>query len=519
MTGALFIGAGLVGAGMLGYAIKELTTGGPTEDEGQGALPPVSTKPGDMIKLLNEQEKQSKLPKHNKKEVTTLAKVSELWTAKTLHLRDVAVIWREVADEAEDIKKIPRPSFKSERIDRFFVDYVMKRPVVKGDRRTVIIKLLKILDAEGSCPSVVTGCSSEPENKLPDNAKEMLSGVPLYEHTLEVAEHFVTCMKHEAMLPDVLIVSLGHDIGKVPSYHSKMYQSADHAQISVSVLNGMPEYIKLANRAELSSIIANHHAAKTDNFLTMQLQKSDHESRGLTFARLLRSQVDNEKSTQATGEKAVTNHEPKAKTDSKPDQESVAATNKVVRDLFGEQVKDPMPLVPKETGTHVPVGHELPPWFKPESLLSEIRKSINVVTGKKSDKIKWDAVTSGEMVYVQQNAFWGALSAIGGSSDPEFLAASCNEATKKDYMYSVVNSLAEQDFVPKTYLPVKGGYMTQCYVISRTGGTQPFYLIPIRISAFGETSHSLESIKSVTLKSMVREIKPKVSITEQKCDI
>lgn len=514
MSGEMFIGAGLVGAGMLGYAIKEFAvSGGKNDHSDQHERTEQNLQPGAMIKMLRDQESQAKIPKHGKKEVTTLATVSELWTAKTLHLRDVAVIWREVDESADEVVKIARPVFKQERIDKFFVDYVMKRPVVKGDRRTVIIKLLKILDAEGDSPSVVKGCSSEPENKLPDNAREMLSGVPLYEHTLEVAEHFVACMKHEAMLPDVLILTLGHDIGKIPSYHGKMYMSADHAQISVSVLNGMPEYVKLANRAELSSIIANHHASKTENFLTAQLQKSDHESRGLTFARLLRSQVDKEKTLTdgATPSKPEPTHADASK--------ELSGVNQVVRDLFGEKVQDPMPLVPKETGVHTPTERELPHWFTPDALFVEIRKTLNVLIANKGEKTRWGAVTSGDMVYVQQNAFWEALSSAGGSSDPEFLAASCSESAKKDYMFSVVNALADKNFVPKSYLPVKGGFMTQCYVISRTGAPQPFYLIPIRASVFGEPLKALEDIKSVSLKSMVKEIKPKMAITELKCDI
>lgn len=99
--------------------------------------------------------------------------------------------------------------------------------------------------------------------------------------------------------PPDLIVSLGHDIGKIPSYHDKLYSTGDHPLISVIILNRITEYASLANHVELDLIVRGHHNMKPDNLLTDLLKKSDQETRKEELAVLVGEAVDRDKSQQS----------------------------------------------------------------------------------------------------------------------------------------------------------------------------------------------------------------------------
>ncbi len=198
----------------------------------------------------------------NRFDKKTLANASYTWTltdndslsGEVINLKDMAVIWREPESEKSS-PPMPRPTFKNVEIDRFFAEMVEKRRTIKGARRMVIVKLLKMLDEDGGCPSVVRKNEKEAENKYPPDTFALLATVPLFHHTLQVARKCAAKVNQEVMLPDILIVSLGHDIGKIPAYHDKLYSTGDHPLISVIILNRITEYASLPNHVELDLIV------------------------------------------------------------------------------------------------------------------------------------------------------------------------------------------------------------------------------------------------------------------------
>ena len=239
----------------------------------------------------------------------TLANASYTWTltdknslsGEVVNLKDLAVIWREPEPE-KSAPPMPRPTFKNEEIDQFFAEMVEKRRTIKGARRMVIVKLLKMLDEDGDCPSVVRLNEKEAENKYPPDTFALLATVPLFRHTLHVARKCAAKVNQEVMLPDILIVSLGHDIGKIPAYHDKLYSTGDHPLISVIILNRITEYASLPNHVELDLIVRGHHNMKPDNLLTDLLKKSDQETRKEELAVLVGEAVDRDKKQAKSGD-------------------------------------------------------------------------------------------------------------------------------------------------------------------------------------------------------------------------
>ncbi len=80
-------------------------------------------------------------------ETADLAELSHLWTDDEIEIKDAASLWREKLDGQATAS--PRPQFKQEEIDRFYTEMIEGRPSVKGARRTLIIRLLTLLDNEG----------------------------------------------------------------------------------------------------------------------------------------------------------------------------------------------------------------------------------------------------------------------------------------------------------------------------------------------------------------------------------
>ena len=83
-------------------------------------------------------------------ETAALAELSHLWTDDEIEIKDAASLWREKLDGQATAS--PRPQFKRDEIDRFYTEMIEGRPSVKGARRTLIIRLLTLLDNEGKVP-------------------------------------------------------------------------------------------------------------------------------------------------------------------------------------------------------------------------------------------------------------------------------------------------------------------------------------------------------------------------------
>ena len=429
-------------------------------------------------------------------EETTLAEVSRLWS-QTVDLRDIAMLWREPEQE-KSAPPLPRPTFKNREIEQFFSDMVEKRRTIKGARRTIIVKLLKMLDDEGDCPSVVRKNEKEAEKKFPDETFSLLATIPLFRHTLQVARKCAAKVPQEVMLPDMFIVSLAHDIGKIPSYHDKLYSTGDHPLISEVILNRIPEYSSLANRTELDRIVRGHHMLKPDNQLTEMLKRCDQEARKEELAALIGKVIERDMTPAPPGEGTRRTPDPL------PSMEKAAPKN---AESPEEEREHPLGEIETQEFPS-PVSQELPSWFDADAILAALKKRINQLE-ETSGGVRWDAVSTNlGVVFVHPDGLWKAIKEISGN-DAAILAADADEGTKRNLLYTVVWELSKvKEAIAAEYISRKY-YTTQATIV--TGGGKGFsvLLVPFRVQAFGETDASLEAMKSSRLRKMVREIRPK----------
>jgi len=444
-------------------------------------------------------------PHSEKVEEKTLAEVSRTWNGKEskplsgniVDFREIAKIWREPEPEQTDAP-LPRPTFKQGEIELFFSEMVEKRRAIKGDRRTIIIKLLKMLDEKGDCPSVVKMNPLEAEGKFPEDTFSMLATIPLYRHTLQVARKCAAKVNQELMLPDIFIVSLAHDIGKIPSYHDKMYATADHPLISAIVLNGITEYAALANREELDKIIREHHLLKADYPLTKMLKQCDQDVRKEELAVLIGEAVERDKTWTKTGDPAP------------QDPVRLMATGKpAAKDATSAEDRQAHPLGESELHEFPdPVAQELPSWFDADAILSAVKKRVNQLETTPKGQ-RWTAVsTTMGIVFANPDGLWAAIKEVSGK-DAAILAADADEGTKRNLLYTIVWELSRvKDAIATEYVSEKY-YTTKATIVTGSGKGFTALLVPFRANAFGESVATLEGLKSPLLKKMVKEIKPK----------
>jgi len=149
-----------------------------------------------------------------------LSTLCVLWTDEQFH--------GDIGTGAESSITTPDINIKTiftlPEITTFYNTYIVPYSVPEKSLK-VILKLLRVLDEKGGCPSIV--------NDDPEAFKPLVS-VTLVEHSLAVAGNaFAINNKGKRIIrnntADVLIAALAHDIGKIPDLVKLDYRISDHS--------------------------------------------------------------------------------------------------------------------------------------------------------------------------------------------------------------------------------------------------------------------------------------------------
>lgn len=415
-----------------------------------------------------------KRPAPQREEERTLAEVSRLWTGEVpeVDFKEIARIWRTTPEARAEPK--PPPVFRHPEVQAFHARW-LAHPVVKEVKREIIEALLVLLDREGDCPSVARKNAAEAEKRLDPNVFDRLAAIPLWRHSLEVAERLAASVNQAMLIPDALIAGLAHDLGKIPAYQDSLYLTGDHPVISLIVLNKIPGYEAMANRDEVSLAIRQHHLLHPETALGRSLKEADHQTR-LSEISALTVPLPAAPEAPQTGEKNDRGELP------------------------------PRPI----RETKKPPG---PPGESPilitldlEQLLAGLKRRINRLS-----KNRWSVISVPEgYVLAQSDAVWEEAKRLARNA-PEFLAADANEENRRRMLDTLIQRLSEeQDAIAAEQL--EDGYHTvQCLIITASGRAMKVPLIPFRAEAFGAVPSALEAIKPAPLLKMVHQVKLKGS--------
>jgi hypothetical protein len=440
------------------------------------------------------------------RESRKLKDISHAWTGDVIKLRDIAHIWREIEAGKPEIGR-PRQQFSHKEMEEFFAIHV-DNPMVKGKRRIVIEKLLKMLDDAGDCPSVVGRGKyendREPERGYAIERYDCFAGIPLWKHVITVAEAYIARFQYKALVPDALVIALGHDIGMIEAQYAKYYTKLTHPEISILVLKSIPEYTTLENCEEINSIIISHHSI-TNLKLANILKAADHEVRNVEFT----GQVRDPESENAGEIPEQGKADP-----SQEKEESVMSDNKevVLNDAKGDpgEFRDGgEPLAERHRSRHalqeiVPLPH----WLDLEAILSHMGDRINIIEKSADLGLNWSAYSVREgNVWVKEELLWEAVLKTSGENAASF-AAVADKTLRWNILYTVVMELGRRGMVAEEIIK-EGFYQVPVTVLSRKRKPFSTYMTPFRPGAFGILPDELEQRKGSLMNDMIRNIVPK----------
>ncbi len=372
--------------------------------------------------------------------------------------------------------------WKHPEMETFVSDYVNPYTAILREINVfdAIIKLLDMLDKEGHCSSIArrykdlktdNGAKDLEAAEWQSNQLEaydiLCKNVSLLEHTLNVASILIEKRKKESKdfqmeMGRLLIVSLGHDIGKIPST-GKAHLNKDHFMISHNILNDIlpTDY---PSRDEILIAVRDHHfPSASSGTLLNNLKMADHKARQLELKKY--------------GYKPIT-EEPECK-----------STEGLKAEITQNSHKPQYNMVDLS-------------WLDLSQLLQRICDRINIV-----ENGKYEAFSHSGIVYVYPRliAKYACDLAIQAAR-PEIMAYMANEENMSCLEFALRQALSEH--IPDKLIGV--GYIGRKFQIMTQDGTllNPGFYIPLKITAFKQASSTeIERRKqSVAIFRSIRQV-------------
>ncbi len=189
---------------------------------------------------------------------------------------DLSPTWRKPDDkqkkERENLEKIELINTRAASFYQAISGFNKKHLCVCG-------RLLQLLDKEDGCSSIVSHqAAGDVETSWDALTRQKLGTITLLDHTLNVAEAIIrrlTENNQRHSIPDAVVAALGHDLGKLLSKLALLECLGDHPLTSAEAVDSIPEFSRLAKKAEILDAIILHHKDSKDNFLAVVLRHAD----------------------------------------------------------------------------------------------------------------------------------------------------------------------------------------------------------------------------------------------------
>ena len=448
-----------------------------------------------------------------------LGDLSQVWNRpdeeRVISLAELSKNWLAHPKAPIKVPEPPPPAFRHPEIVAFHRELVEGKANMVENVRICIDELLRILDQEGDCPSVVNRNSKEMEGKLETNVFARLAGLPLYCHSLNVAREMAARCNQPLMAPKEVITGLAHDLGKLPSYQEAMYCTGDHPLIAPTILEKIESFRNLTYAEEVTDAVRHHHRAQPESDLGKRLKSADQICRTREIAALLSpdsGEPQGEKGTMDRhGEKdnprkplAETPEPPVRASSDSPKKPDGALTTEEYQDanvtVFGVYPDQDPDIFGATGGTDERIVNTLVPieWFNPAATLSYLKQFINRMKGGRYAAFSMPDGT----VYVQVAFFWMAAKRLSRNNS-KLLAADADIQARRDIMFSMVERLKERKAIA-TDLLGSGFFMAGFVINPDSEAPREDNFIPFRAEAFGELVSTLEARKVHRLREIRR---------------
>ena len=147
-------------------------------------------------------------------------------------------------------------------------------------QKAVCERILKLLDKEGNCPSVVD-IHGDVEGNWDENTYRLLAQTTLLDHSLNVAEQVVQILSDNKawhVIPDTMVAALAHDLGKLQSLRGYLYSLGEHPLAAGRPLAGIAGFNELPKKDEILRAVRLHHKM-VQGLLGKTLKKADQLAR------------------------------------------------------------------------------------------------------------------------------------------------------------------------------------------------------------------------------------------------
>ncbi len=435
------------------------------------------------------------LPEAGDKKEIALEALSSIWTRHKnteVSLEQLAGIWR-IRDIQPQISGGKKMTFRHPEIQDFYEKYVKGKVFSSTPAGGVVVEILSLLDHEGDCPSVASG-NTESDGKMDKNAYDLLAKVPLYQHSLHVAEELLrTFDASAAPSPKILMAALGHDLGKLPSYRKTLYTLGDHPAMSQTILETLEGYKDLPYRDEVSRAIASHHR-NPQGVLEEKLKEADMAARRMELAQNVREHRE-----------TVTGAGPLASSPLPADRPQVAAPARPATPQAGKDAADNGFATYAPEKKEIVTLKEIPlAWFDADLFLAELKPYINRLDGA-----RWGAFSMSDgHVYFQAGVIEEAARKLG-KGDPDIALMGADRELKRNILYTIICILRrEKDAIARGL--IKEGYFGGPFIARMKDGREmSFYYTPFNAEAFGETVSYFEGLKEGKIKE-IEDVQPKI---------
>jgi hypothetical protein len=458
-----------------------------------------------------------------------LGDLSQIWhkpdEERVISLAELSRNWLEHPAAQVKAPEPPPPAFRHTEIAEFHQELVQGNANMVENVRLCIDELLRILDEEGDCPSVVNRNTNEAEGKLETNVYARLAGLPLYRHSLNVAREMAARCNQPLMAPKEVITGLAHDLGKLLSYQEVMYCTGDHPLVAPTVLEKIESFRKLTYTGEVTDAVRQHHRAQPESDLGKRLKCADQICRNKEIAAMLgpgkakrhvekgpehdHATVKNAPDSDSKGKVAEPRQKSRAspmEADGKVAAQETQAANAAIFGAYQDQDTD---IFGATGGNGEPIVNSivLIEWFDPAAALSYLKQFINRLKGGRFVAFSMPDGT----VYIQVAFFWMAAKRLS-RNDSKLLTADADIQARRDIMFSMVERLKEMKTIA-TDLLGPGYFMARFVINPDSEDPREDNFIPFRAEAFGESVsvlearkvHRLREIRRVTAKHLLEK--------------
>jgi len=446
-----------------------------------------------------------------------LRDLSALWTkegTKTIHISELSPLWRDdqfiaLEDESPTLAN-PRAAAFLKNIQHW--SWFEKFPLQKAICR----QILKILDQEGHCPSVVN-IHGDVEGSWDENTFRILAQTTLLDHSLNVAEQVAQLLSDSRawhVIPDTMIAALAHDLGKLESMRGYLYSLGEHPLAAGRPLAALPGFKDLPRKEEILRAIKLHHK-KPDGLLGKTLKKADQLARQKELEEVVLQYAPKETPKIPLTESARGEASSVDKKDFPPtlavqtDSNKPASAWQAQMDIYGENGDDsqdkPVSAKPKLM--------DISKWFDAEAFLEELKPYINKMFGRRflafsmPNGIVYFQVKVLEEVARKQAERAGCM---------EIAAMAPKDLTMRQVLFTIVHQLrGDHDVIARGL--IKDAFFGGYFMVSRKiGKSMKGYYTPFHAEAFGSIAE-MEQAKP-TLLLDIQNVSPFLDCNDSRVD-